>query len=201
MVVLFSEPPNRSPELVWWETEGTSNQKRYPQNEMYPETMTLRWDPYNITQSTNSKVTISLWGYIVSFFSVKKIRKMVPHKLYVRCTFVTSRKMVSSQSWLSLTCLKKMSTTRVCWAFLRKPTSIETMVPSESSPWVWSWSIWPTRFKKSKWKCLPPFGRDQCLWHGKSISLVSVRNLVLIFLLCPKGTLLSSGGDSKVTNG
>ena len=83
MVVLFSEPPNRSPELVWWETEGTSNQKRYPQNEMYPETMTLRWDPYNITQSTNSKVTISLWGYIVSFFSVKKIRKMVPHKLYV----------------------------------------------------------------------------------------------------------------------
>ena len=66
---LPTEPPNRSPELVWWDTEGTSNQKRYPQNEMYPETMTLRWDPYNITQSTNSKVTISLWGYLVRISS------------------------------------------------------------------------------------------------------------------------------------
>jgi hypothetical protein len=77
----FSEMPNVSPELVWWEDEqhhlwnpGDMILRSVKFNlaicltinfECFLDLIFLffRWDPYNLTSSRDADVTISLWGY------------------------------------------------------------------------------------------------------------------------------------------
>ena len=51
----FVEPPNVSPELVWFKDELVHT--------LDPGSLRLMWDPYNLTMNRDAKVTISLWGY------------------------------------------------------------------------------------------------------------------------------------------
>ena len=51
----FVEPPNVSPELVWFKDEK--------HHYLDPGSLRLMWDPYNLTMNRDAKVTISLWGY------------------------------------------------------------------------------------------------------------------------------------------
>ena len=57
---MHTEPPNTSPQLVWFDTDNGGDYHTYD-----PEMLMLKWDPYNLTMNTEAKVTISLWGYRV----------------------------------------------------------------------------------------------------------------------------------------
>lgn len=54
--IIFSEPPSVSPPLVWFKDETLHHT-------LDPGSLTLMWDPYNLTMNRDAKVTISLWGY------------------------------------------------------------------------------------------------------------------------------------------
>ena len=54
---LFSEAPSVSPPLVWFKDEL--------HHTLYPGSLRLMWDPYNLTMNRDAKVTVSLWGYKV----------------------------------------------------------------------------------------------------------------------------------------
>ena len=54
--LIFSEPPSVSPPLVWFKDETLHHT-------LDPGSLTLMWDPYNLTMNRDAKVTISLWGY------------------------------------------------------------------------------------------------------------------------------------------
>ncbi len=53
----FSEAPSLSPPLVWFKDEL--------HHTLFPGSLRLMWDPYNLTMNRDAKVTISLWGYKV----------------------------------------------------------------------------------------------------------------------------------------